>query len=135
VLDSLHHVNLLVRDLERARERFAATFGVEAGPVEALPGRGVIASRLRVGQTWLVLVQPTDPSGLPGRRLAERGEGVFLISFGVPDLEAAIDSLAARGVRFTSAAPRRGLDGWRVIDADLGGEFGVDLQFCEDAGS
>jgi methylmalonyl-CoA/ethylmalonyl-CoA epimerase len=132
VLESVHHVNLLVRDLERTRERFAATFGIAPGPVEALPGRGVIASRLLIGSTWLVLVQPTDPAGLPGRRLAERGEGVFLISFGVPDLDSAIDSLATRGVRFTAAAPRRGLDGWRVIDVELGGEFGVDLQLCEE---
>lgn len=131
MLDSVHHVNLLVRDLDRARTRFAAAFGIEPGAVEALPERGVIASRLRIGQTWLVLVQPTDPSGMPGRRLAERGEGVFLISFGVPDLDAAIGALGARGLRFTSALPRQGLDGWRVIDADLGGEFGVDLQLCE----
>ncbi len=84
MVDSVQRVNLLVRDLDRARSRFAANFGIQAGPVEAL---------------------------------AERGEGVFLLSFGMPAL---------------AAAARRGLDGWRVIDADLDGEFGVDLQPCEE---
>jgi methylmalonyl-CoA/ethylmalonyl-CoA epimerase len=82
-----------------------------------------------------VLVQPTDPDGVPGRRLAERGEGVFLISFGVADLEAAIAGLAARGTRFTSAAPRHGLADWQVIDTALGAEFGVDLQLCQEPGA
>lgn len=131
MLESLHHVNILVRDLEHARARFAAALGIEFGAVETLAARGAVAARARIGGTWLVLVQPIDPDGVPGRRLAERGEGVFLISFGVADLDAAIAGLAARGTGFTSAAPRRGLADWHVIDTALGAEFGVDLQLCE----
>jgi methylmalonyl-CoA/ethylmalonyl-CoA epimerase len=132
VLDSVHHINLLVRDLDQARARLATALGVEFGATETLAARGAIAARARIGATWLVLVQPTDPDGVPGRRLAERGEGVFLISFGVADLDAAIAALAARGTGFTSAAPRRGLADWQVIDTMLGAEFGVDLQLCEE---
>lgn len=131
MLDSVHHINILVRDIERARARFVQAMGVEFGALETLAARGAVASRARIGATWLVLVQPTDPHGVPGQRLAARGEGVFLISFGVADLDAAIASLAARGVGCTSAEPRRGLDDWCVIDTALGAEFGVDLQLCE----
>jgi methylmalonyl-CoA/ethylmalonyl-CoA epimerase len=131
MLDSVHHINILVRDLERARTRFAQAMGVEFGPLETLAARGAVASRARIGATWLVLVQPTDPHGVPGQRLAARGEGVFLISFGVADLDAAIASLAARGVACTTSEPRRGLDDWRIIDTVLGDEFGVELQLCE----
>lgn len=130
VLDSVHHINLLVRDLAQASARLSAQLGIDFGPVEALAARGAIAARARIGATWLVLVQPTDPDGVPGRRLAERGEGVFLISFGVADLDAAIAALGARGTTFTSEAPRRGLADWHVIDTALGAEFGVDLQLC-----
>lgn len=135
MLDSIHHINLLVRDLDRARARLGTALGIEFGAVETLASRGAIAARARLGATWLVLVQPTDPDGVPGRRLAERGEGVFLISFGVADLEAAIAGLAARGTRFTSAAPRHGLADWQVIDTALGAEFGVDLQLCQEPGA
>jgi methylmalonyl-CoA/ethylmalonyl-CoA epimerase len=131
MLDSVHHINILVRDLARARARFSQAMGVEFGPTETLAARGAIAARARIGTAWLVLVQPTDPDGVPGQRLAARGEGVFLVSFGVADLDAAIAALAARGTGFTSDEPRRGLDGWRVIDTALGEEFGVDLQLCE----
>lgn len=132
MLEAVHHINFLVRDIDSARRKFAAMFGVAMGEVVPLPSRGVLTSRFRVGSAWLVLVQPTDAEGIPGRRLAERGEGVFLVSFGVPDLDAAIDSLQQRGTTFTTDAPRAGLDGWRVIDLDLGGEFGVDLQLCQE---
>ncbi|MEZ5458317.1 MAG: VOC family protein [Steroidobacteraceae bacterium] len=131
VLESVHHVNILVRDLEHARARFSHAMGVVFGPVETLAARGAIASRVRIGATWLVLVQPTDPDGVPGRRLATRGEGVFLVSFGVTDLDAAIAALGERGFGCTSDVPRRGLDDWRVIDTVLGAEFGVELQLCE----
>jgi methylmalonyl-CoA/ethylmalonyl-CoA epimerase len=131
MLDSVHHINILVRDLGRARARLAQALGVEFGPQEALPARGAIAARARIGATWLVLVQPTDPDGVPGQRLAARGEGVFLVSFGVADLDVAIASLAARGVACTTSEPRRGLDDWRIIDTVLGDEFGVELQLCE----
>jgi|JI10StandDraft_1071094.scaffolds.fasta_scaffold244560_2 methylmalonyl-CoA/ethylmalonyl-CoA epimerase len=132
MLEAVHHINFLVRDIESARRKFAAVFGVATGEVVPLSSRGVLTSRLRVGSTWLVLVQPTDAEGVPARRLAERGEGVFLISFGVPDLEVEIDSMQQRGMTFTSDAARAGLDGWRVIDIDLGGELGVDLQLCQE---
>ena len=130
MLESVHHINLLVRDLTQACARLSGALGIEFGPAESLAARGAIAARARIGSTWLVLVQPTDPDGVPGRRLAERGEGVFLISFGVADLDAAIATLAERGTGFTSAAPRRGLADWHVIDTALGAEFGVDLQLC-----
>ena len=132
MLEAVHHINFLVRDIEAARSKFSAMFEVSTGEVVPLPSRGVLTSRFRVGATWLVLVQPTDAQGIPGRRLAERGEGVFLISFGVPDLDAAIDAIQQRGTAFTSSTPRAGLDGWRVIDLDLGGAFGVDLQLCQE---
>jgi methylmalonyl-CoA/ethylmalonyl-CoA epimerase len=132
MLEAVHHINLLVRDIEAARRKFAAIFEVSTGDVVPLASRAVLTSRFRVGSVWLVLVQPTDADGVPGRRLAERGEGVFLISFGVPDLDAAIDAMQQRGTAFTADSPRAGLDGWRVIDLDLGGEFGVDLQLCQE---
>ena len=132
MLEAVHHINFLVHDIDAARRKFAAMLGVAMGEVVPLPARGVLTSRCRVGSVWLVLVQPTDAEGIPGQRLAERGEGVFLVSFGVPDLDAAIDAMQRRGTAFTTDVPRTGLDGWRVIDLDLGGEFGVDLQLCQD---
>ncbi len=118
----IHHINFLVRDLDRAEVRYRELLG--AGPAirESLPGRGVETARFRVGESWLVLVQPTGDEGEPARLLREQGEGFMLLSFAVDDLDAARDSLGN-----DLGAERRGLEGWRI--ADVSGD--VLLQLTE----
>ncbi len=129
----IHHVNLLVQDLESAVTRYHQLLGV--GPFDRadLTSRGVRTARFQVGDSWVVLVQPTDPDSVPGRHLAAHGEGLFLLSLGVESLAEATQDIAGRGGRFTSALPRSGLDNWQVIDLDSEQFFGTQLQCCEEA--
>ena len=128
----IHHVNLLVRDLDRAMARYRDLLAIDSFEVADLPARGVRTARFRVGESWLVLVQPTDPDGVPGRHLAEHGEGLFLLSLGVESLASATRTISSRGGRFTADAPRDGLDGWRIIDLETEQFFGITLQICEE---
>ncbi|HPF27464.1 MAG TPA: VOC family protein [Steroidobacteraceae bacterium] len=132
MLESVHHLNLLVRDVDAAAERYARLFNVEVGAREELFARGVVTRRFRCGATWIVLVQPTRPDSLPAKRLAERGEGLFLLSFAVRDLDAAAATVRTAGGRTTTNEPRTGLDGWRIIDVEPADLFGADIQLCED---
>ena len=131
MIHGVHHINFLVRDLEVARERFSRLLRLEFAPPVELAARGALTSRARAGTVWIVLVQPTRADSVPGRRLAEHGEGLFLISFAVDDLDAAIDAVATNGGTFSTPLPRAGLDGWKIIDLapELG--FGAEVQFCE----
>ena len=74
-LTHVHHVNLLVRDLESAKRAYRAKFNIDFID-ESLPSRGVLTSRFRIGESWLVLVQP-NAEGEPMRQLRERGEDCF----------------------------------------------------------
>jgi methylmalonyl-CoA/ethylmalonyl-CoA epimerase len=132
MLTHVHHINLLVRNLDAAVAQYRAVLGIDHFEREALPGRGVLTARFRVGETWIVLVQPTDPEGVPARRLARHGEGLFLLSLGVGSLDAARDAVAAGGGAFSDAAPRAGLDGWRVLDLDPACVGGALLQLTEE---
>jgi methylmalonyl-CoA/ethylmalonyl-CoA epimerase len=127
-LNGIHHINFVVRDLDAAEARYRAFFGLGPALREALPGRGVLTARFRVGESWLVLVQPLDEEGEPARHLREHGEGFFLLSFGVEELDRAVARVAAAGGRFTSDQPRPGLDSWRVIDLEPADTFGATLQ-------
>ncbi len=124
MLTHVHHVNLLVRDLEGAIAAWRR-LGVTAFIEERLPGRGVETARFQVGATWIVLVMPTDPEGVPGRHLAEHGEGLFLLSLGVQSLDAAADA------SLPLSTPRGGLTDWRVADLDPAAFHGATLQLCE----
>lgn len=97
---SVHHINFVVRDLDEACARFEKSLGLDPFEVIDHAPRGARVARCRVGESWLVLVAPYDSDSVPGRYLAEHGEGFFLLSLGVD----AIDN------------PRAGILDWQVED-------------------
>lgn len=132
MLKNVHHSNLLVRDLDIAVKRYQDTLGVTNMVYGDLSERGVRTARFLAGQTWIVLVQPTDATGAPGRHLAEHGEGLFLLSFQVDSLQHSVGEIRERGGKTTSREPRQGLEDWQVIDLDPGQFFGAQLQLVEE---
>jgi methylmalonyl-CoA/ethylmalonyl-CoA epimerase len=130
MLKRIHHLNFVVRDLGSAVRRFERVLGIPVACIDELPGRGARTARFKIGETWLVLVEPVA-DGAPARHLAAHGEGFFLLSLEVDDLQRAVGAVDARGERL-AGEPRIGLDGWQV--ADLGTEVlpGALLQLCED---
>jgi methylmalonyl-CoA/ethylmalonyl-CoA epimerase len=133
MLKNVHHINLLVRDLDEAVQRYQQTLGINEMLYGDLSQRGVRTARFRMGETWIVLVQPTDPEGVPGRHLAEHGEGLFLLSFEVDSVADTVSEIKARGGQFSAEQPRQGLEDWQVVDLDPAQFFGVQLQLTEQA--
>ena len=131
MLKRVHHINFLVRDLDRAIEQYERLFGLVPVARERLPGRAVETARFRVGEVWIVLVQPSGDEGVPARHLREHGEGFFLISFEVEDLDRAAEIL--RDAATEPGPPRTGLSDWRVMDLDPADTFGAVVQLTEGA--
>ncbi len=127
----IHHINFVVTDLDQAVERFQRILGMPVASQDALPKRGALTARFQLGRAWLVLVQPIDPDGVPGRHLAEHGEGFFLCSFGVDDLGASLERLQEAGIPL-SGPSRKGLDNWQVQDLDPSYSLGEQLQLTEE---
>ena len=132
MLTGVHHINFLVADLDAAIERYKSLFGLESIEIEPLPERGVVTGRFELGGVWIVLVQPVDDESEPARVLRQQGEGIFLVSFAVDDLDGANEELVAKGAINGSAIPRDGLLNWRVIDLDPQAVFGAAIQLTEE---
>lgn len=128
---TVHHINFIVRNLDLAIEHYQKSLGFGEPIRDELPERGVRIARYLLGDTWLLLVQPTREDLIPGQYLRKHGEGVFLVSLGVDNLAASIASVRAAGARVLDDEPRRGVDGWRIQDLDPGDFFGVHLQLVE----
>lgn len=121
-LTHVHHVNLLVHDIESAKRQYRAKFNIDFID-EPLPSRGVRTSRFRVGESWIVLVQPVS-EGDPMRQLRERGEGLFLLSLGVAQAEDVVLA-QVKYDGYTNGAlseVRNGIAGWRVADFHIARE-------------
>lgn len=131
MIKRIHHINFIVKDLDKALQRYRVLFGDPVGEPEMLPQRGVKLARFKVGETWLILVQPVDDEGIPAQYLKEHGEGFFLISCQVDDVRNATDRVSAQGIRVLDQQPRQGLEDWRVMDLSPDDLFGVDFQLVE----
>jgi methylmalonyl-CoA/ethylmalonyl-CoA epimerase len=131
MITGVHHITLLVRDLEEAMNRYRRQLGIAEFVEASLPERGVRTARFTAGDTHIVLIEPVA-EGEPMRQLNERGEGLFLLSFEVDDLGRAIEQVEAGGGGMKGAA-RRGLEDWDVIDVDPAGLCGSQIQLTQRA--
>jgi methylmalonyl-CoA/ethylmalonyl-CoA epimerase len=127
VLKCIHHINFIVADLDTAVEAYRDMLGLGPFEYEELPGRGVATARVRIGDVWLVLVSPRSEDSPAARYLEANGEGFFLMSFGVDDLDQAMAELARRGALPADSAARTGILDWQVAGLEtehsLGAKF------------
>ncbi len=131
MIKRIHHINFIVKDLEKALQSYRVLFGEPAGEIEVLPQRGVKLARFRVGELWLILVQPLSDEGIPAQYLKNHGEGFFLMSCQVDDVRKAARRVSSRGIRVVDEHPRQGLDDWKVMDLSADDLFGADFQLLE----
>jgi len=130
-LKKIHHINFIVADLEASVQNYQNVLGLGSFEYEDLPKRGVRTARARVGDVWIVLVSPHSKDSVAGRYLENRGEGFFLLSFGVDNLDQAMAELAQRGTVAADAATRTGLLGWQVADLKTEDSLGVRFHLTE----
>ena len=131
MIKRIHHINFIVRDLEKALDTYRVIFGDPIAEQEFLPQRGVKLARFKVGETWLILVQPLREDGVAARYLEEHGEGFFLMSCQVDDVKKAARQVSNDGITVLDQQPRQGLDDWQVMDLDAVDLFGANIQLVE----
>ena len=97
----IDHVGIVVKDLATAVETYSKHFGFSADPARGgeLPAMGIKNAFMPVGESDLEFIQPTSDQGPVAKFAQERGEGQFMLSIAVDDLEAAVAHLRGLGVR------------------------------------
>jgi methylmalonyl-CoA/ethylmalonyl-CoA epimerase len=129
-VNSIHHINFVVRELAPQIEYLRILLQSEP-IIEDLPNRQVKTARFCLSGVWLVLVQPLSTEGEVAQILAERGEGLFLLSLNVDSLDASLEKLSQQGINSDNKGKREGLDNWRVQDLDCPNALGPILQLCQ----
>jgi methylmalonyl-CoA epimerase len=106
----IHHVGIVVRDMDRAITTFKSVFGLEPGIDFVGKAFPVRMAFLRIGQMWIELLQPLEPDGddPAATALRERGEGLHHLCFEVTDIGKGLAVLDAAGVPLADRVPRRG---------------------------
>ena len=122
---TLDHIGIAVGDIGEALAFYTEALGLEVEATEEVPSQGVRAHFLRVGSASLELLEATADESPIGRFVARRGAGLHHITLRVDDIHAALERLAASGVRLIDAAPRAGAEGALVAFVHPSSAHGV----------
>jgi methylmalonyl-CoA/ethylmalonyl-CoA epimerase len=135
MITHLHHINFIVCNLNEAVERYTSVFELDDFIFDTLDQRGVKTARTKIGETWLVLVEPVDEHGLPAQHLKEFGEGFFLLSLATDNFDQHFEQLKSQSNNASSykqPKSRKGLASWTVSDLPISAFFGAQLQLTQE---
>jgi methylmalonyl-CoA epimerase len=114
VFERIDHLGVAVEELEPSLVLLRDTFGMTVAHREIVEAQGVEALLLDVGENHIELLAPLGPETPVGRFLANRGPGMHHVAYQVRDIERALSTLKAEGVRLIDEQPRVGIRQSRV---------------------
>lgn len=111
MLKRIHHIGIVVANLEEAYRFWRDTLGLEFTKSATIQEQGVKAALLKVGDSEIELLEPLSPDNGVGRFLARKGGGLHHLCFETDDVAAELDNARAKGLPLIDQRPRKGLAG------------------------
>ncbi len=102
----IDHICIAVKDLAQARQIYEQTFGLELAVAYIAESEKINVARYYLGEVALELMESTSPDGEVAKFIRRQGEGVFLISYSVDDVEAGLAELKSKGKKLIDQKPR-----------------------------
>ena len=103
---AIDHICIAVKDREAAARVYEETLGLEPAYGYVAESEKIRVVRYFLGEVALELMEDTDGSGDVANFIRKRGEGVFLLSYKVDDVEAGLKELRDKGHETIDRKPR-----------------------------
>jgi methylmalonyl-CoA/ethylmalonyl-CoA epimerase len=132
LLTEIDHVAIAVRDLEAAIAYYRDTFGAEVDHREVVESDGVEEALLKVADSYVQLLTPTNDTSPVAKYLERKGEGLHHIGYRVADCGEALEAVKAQGGRVIDEAPRPGSRGTTVAFVHPKGAFGTLIELVQE---
>ena len=104
----IDHVGVAVSNLEEAIAFYRLSFGATLVHREKNEAQKVEEAMVRIGDSTIQLLAPTDPTSAIARFLDQRGPGVQQLAYRVRDIEAAMSAVTKLGMRLLYTTAQRG---------------------------
>lgn len=102
----INHIAIVVSDIEGVLTFWRDALGLPLGEVSDVPSEAVRIAFLEAGEAHIELLEPTSSDSGVAKYLEKRGPGMHHICLEVPNIEAAIQQLRAKGVELINETPR-----------------------------
>jgi len=131
MIQKIDHIGIAVRSIEDAVKLYTDALGLTVQDIEDVEAYRVKIAMIPVGDSKIELVESTDPEGRIAKFIDKRGEGLHHLALEVSDIEAALDSLKAKGIPLVDEKPRSGAGETRVAFLNPAGTNGVSIELVE----
>ena len=108
-LERIDHICIAVKDVKQAEEKYSKIFDLEPIFRYVEEKEKINVVRFMIGEVAFEVLEATDPDSNVAKFIERNGEGVYLISFKVPDVAESMAEMKAKGVKLLDETPRR----WR----------------------
>ncbi|MEJ7722573.1 MAG: methylmalonyl-CoA epimerase [Ilumatobacteraceae bacterium] len=132
LLTEIDHVAIAVRDLEAAIAYYEQAFGATVDHREVVESDGVEEAMLKVAESYIQLLTPTNDDSPVAKAIEKRGEGLHHIAYRVDDCGQALDAMVAAGATAIDQAPRPGSRGTTVAFIHPKGSFGTLIELVQE---
>ena len=135
LLTEIDHVAIAVRVLEAAIDYYQRAFGATVEHREIVESDGVEEALLKVAESYIQLLTPTNENSPVAKAIEKRGEGLHHIGYRVNDCAEALASMIAAGATPIDKAPRPGSRNTIVAFIHPKGSFGTLIELVQESAS
>lgn len=108
-LEKIDHICIAVKDVKKAEEVYSRAFDMQPIDCYIDEKEKINVVRYMIGDVAFELMESTTQDGEVAKFIEKNGEGVFLISFKVPNVVESMDELFKKGLPLIDKYPRK----WR----------------------
>ncbi len=103
----IDHICFAVRNLEDAKKIFESIFDIRPNVEYVAEEEKIRVARYYIGDVAVELMEPTSEDSEVAKFIRKKGEGFFLISIRVEDVEKGMEELRKKGFRLIDEKPRK----------------------------
>jgi methylmalonyl-CoA/ethylmalonyl-CoA epimerase len=129
-ISHIEHIGIAVKSIAEHLPYYEGVLGLKCYNIEEVADQKVKTAFFKAGQTKIELLEPTSEDSTIAKFIEKKGEGIHHIAYSVPDVQAALDEVAAKGVQLIDKAPRGGAEGLRIAFAHPKSTGSVLTEFC-----
>lgn len=127
----IDHIGIVVKDLDATLRLYTQTLGFREVYREVLYDQGVEAVGLEAGESYVELLLPLDEGSALARYRGEAATKLHHTAYRVPDIEAKLSELKAKGVRLIDEHARKGAHGSLIAFLHPKATDGVLIELCQ----
>ena len=98
-IEKIDHISFVVRDLEKTKRIYRDNFDLLPDLDYVAESEHIKVARYYIGEVAVEFMESTSPESDVARFIEKKGEGFFLISYKVDNLDAAMEELRGKGAK------------------------------------